>query len=157
MSQPTVYLAGPITGCTYNGCTEWRQSVKAELADAGIRGFSPMRGKEYLEQIARDVPLTADGDKYAIQGAMSTNRGIMTRDRWDATRCDFLLANLLGATKASIGTVMEIAWADLSRIPVIAVMEKEGNPHEHGMVLEALGFRVETLDEAVHILKAALL
>jgi hypothetical protein len=37
----------------------------------------------------------------------------MTRDRFDATRCDVLLVNLLGAERVSIGTMMEVAWADL--------------------------------------------
>jgi hypothetical protein len=36
-------------------------------------------------------------------------------------------------------------------------MEKTGNPHEHMMVNEAIGFRVETLDEAVHVTRSILL
>lgn len=152
----TVYLAGPITGFNYKGCTAWRERAIAELAQEGITGLSPMRGKEYLEAIARDVPFTCDGDKYAIQGPLSTNRGIMTRDRWDATRCDVLLVNLLGAKAVSIGTVMEIAWADSRRTPIVCVMEREGNPHEHGMIAEALGYRVPTLDEALLLIKAIL-
>jgi hypothetical protein len=80
----------------------------------------------------------------------------MTRDRFDATRCDVLLVNLLGAERVSIGTVMEIAWADLRRTPIVAVME-EGNVHEHGMVNEAIGFRVTTLDEALNIIKSILI
>jgi hypothetical protein len=36
-------------------------------------------------------------------------------------------------------------------------MEPEGNPHEHGMILEAIGFRVPGLEEALHIIKAMLL
>ncbi len=116
-----------------------------------------MRGKEYLEAIAKDKPFTADGDKYAVQGVLSTNRGIMTRDRWDATRCDVLLVNFVDAAqgKVSIGTCMEIAWADLKRIPIVCAMEK-GNAHEHGMIFEALGYRVNTLDEALDIVKAIL-
>ncbi|MGZ5095552.1 MAG: hypothetical protein ACXWCH_30925, partial [Burkholderiales bacterium] len=79
---------------------------------------------------------------------------VMTRDRFDATRCDVLLVNLLGTTRVSIGTVMEIAWADAKRIPIVVAMEPQGNPHEHMMIAEAIGFRVPTLDEALHIVKA---
>jgi Nucleoside 2-deoxyribosyltransferase. len=155
--QPTVYLAGPITGCSFNGCTDWRNDAIAQLAQSGIRGLSPMRGKEHLSHVKE---FTSDGDKYrelyGVNHVMSTNRGIMTRDRFDATRCSALLVNLLGATRVSVGTVMEIAWADAKRTPIVAVMEEEGNPHHHGMVLEAIGFRVATLNEAIHVLKVML-
>jgi hypothetical protein len=154
----TVYLAGPITGCSYGECTDWRQYAIHELAQHGIKGLNPMRGKEYLSHVEK---FTADGNKYGemhgVRNVMSLNRGIMTRDRWDATRCDALLVNFLGAPQISIGTSMEIAWADLSRIPIVCAMEDVGNPHEHGMILEAIGFRSATLDEALHVLKSMLL
>ena len=152
----TVYLAGPITGLNFKGAVDWRNYARAELAKAGVVGLSPMRGKEYLEAIARDTAFTADGDKYAIQGPLSTNRGIVTRDRFDALRCDVLLVNWAGADRVSIGTVMEVAWADSRRTPIVCVMEPEGNVHAHGMISEAIGFRVGTLDEGLHICKAIL-
>lgn len=52
---------------------------------------------------------------------------------------------------------MEIAWAYQARIPVVAIMESENNPHEHGMIREAIGFRVETVDEAINVVRAILL
>jgi nucleoside 2-deoxyribosyltransferase len=153
----TVYLAGPIAGLTFSGCVDWRRYAIVELSKAGIRGLSPMRGKEYLEEIARTEPFTADCDAYAIQGPLSTNRGIMTRDRWDATRCDVLLANFAEAAPGvvSIGTCMEVAWADLKRTPIVAVLPKD-NIHAHGMILEAIGYRLDTLEEALFVTKAIL-
>jgi nucleoside 2-deoxyribosyltransferase len=151
--KPTVYLAGPITGLNYNGCTEWREEVTAALAP-GIKAFSPMRAKAYLKSIAE---ISGTGVEYAHMGVLSQARSVMTRDRFDATRCDVLLVNLLGAKAVSIGTVMEMAWADLARTPIVCVMEKTGNQHEHMMVNEAIGFRVETLDEAVHVINSILL
>lgn len=149
----SVYLAGPITGLDFNGCTDWRKLAVAELADAGIKGLSPMRGKDYLDGLGI---LDGVGTKYAHLGVMSNPRGVMTRDRFDATRCDALLVNLLGAKIPSIGTIMEIAWADLCRTPIICAMEAEGNPHEHMMIHEALGYRVTTLEEAIDIAKVML-
>lgn len=148
-----VYLAGPITGLSYSGCTDWRAVAKDELAKSGIGGLSPMRGKEYLAHLET---ISGTGEEYAHLGVLSNSRGIMTRDRFDATRCDVLLVNLLGAKAVSIGTVMEIAWADLSRIPIVCAIEEKGNPHEHMMVTEALGYRVPSLDEALHICRAIL-
>lgn len=143
----TVYLAGPITGCTYDGCTDWRNYAKANLAVAGIVGLDPMRAKDYL---AKETTL---GNNYAHP--LSCPRGIMTRDHWDCTRCDVLLVNLRGAKTISIGTVMEIAWAWDNGIPIVCVMEA-GNPHEHAMIQEAIGFRAYCLDEGLAIAKAIL-
>lgn len=149
----SVYLAGPISGLSFGECTDWRNAAIKQLAEAGIEGLSPMRAKEYLAGLGE--PLGPDGDKYKILSPLSTNRGIMTRDRWDATRCDVLFANLLDAKTVSVGTVMEIAWADLKRTPIVAVME-EGNKHDHGMIFEAIGFKVKTVQEGLNIVKAIL-
>lgn len=146
-----VYLAGPITGLTYDGATDWRDHANAELAEFGIKGLSPLRAKEYLRQVGA---LTGTGEEYAHLGVLSLPRGVTTRDRYDATRCDALLVNLLGAERVSIGTVMEIAWADLCRIPIVVTIEENGNPHEHMMIAEAIGFRVPTLDEAIRVIAA---
>ncbi|KPK54153.1 MAG: hypothetical protein AMS22_06220, partial [Thiotrichales bacterium SG8_50] len=86
---------------------------------------------------------------------LSCSRGIMTRDRFDCTRCDLLVVNFLGATKVSIGTVMEIAWADLKRIPIIVISEDD-NIHNHGMISEATGFRVESVETALTVAEAIL-
>ena len=152
--MPTVYLAGPITGLTYAGATDWRHAVIEDLEAHGIKGLSPMRAKEYLASL--DKPISGTGEEYAHLGVLSLPRGVMTRDRFDATRCNVLLVNLLGAKAVSIGSVMEIAWADAYRIPIVCVIEPSGNPHELMMIAEALGYRVATLTEAVHVIKAIL-
>lgn len=151
----TVYLAGPIAGLGYAAAVDWRDDVIAQLAADDIKGLSPMRAKEYLKHVERDVGFSATCEEYGHLSPMSSPRGIMTRDRYDATRCDVLLVNLIGAARVSVGTVMEIAWADLCRTPIVVAMEP-GNVHEHAMVNEAIGFRCGTLDEAVHIVRSIL-
>lgn len=151
MRDKLVYLAGPITGLSYNGCTEWRQSAIEKLAQHGITGLSPMRAKEYLSHLEK---ISGTGKEYAHMGVFSTPKGIVTRDYYDCTRCDVLLVNLLGAKIVSIGTMAEIAWAWAKRTPIVLVMEAEGNPHEHMFVTEMAGFRVATLDEALDVVVA---
>lgn len=146
MSQ--VYLAGPITGLSFQGCTDWRNYAIERLSEFGVQGLSPMRAKEYLAQLET---ISGHGREYQHLGVFATSRGVMTRDFWDCTRCDIVLVNLLGAKAPSLGTVMEIAWAFQARIPVVCAIEKEGNPHEHMMIHEAIGFRVESLDEALNV------
>ena len=145
-----VYLAGPITGLTFEGCTDWREFAIKELKAVGITGLSPMRAKDYLKNE------TFIGDEYQ-NTVLSSSRGIITRDRWDTTRCDLILVNFLGAGIVSIGTVMEMAWADICRIPIIAVMKPGGDLHDHSMIREVIGFRVESLEEGLRVAKAILL
>lgn len=150
----SVYLAGPITGLTYDQGQDWRDYAELCLRNIGIEALSPLRAKSYLRKL--HGPISGTGEEYAHLGPMSLPRGVMTRDRFDATRCDVLLVNLLGAEKVSIGTVMEIAWADLKRTPIVVAIEPIGNPHEHMMINEAIGFRTPDLDEAINITTAIL-
>lgn len=149
----TVYLAGPITGLSFRGCTDWRNEAIKDLSAAGIKGLSPMRGKDYLAHLEK---ISGTGEEYKHLGVLATPRAVMTRDRFDATRCDVLLVNLIGAAQVSIGTVMEIAMADIKRTPIVCAIEPRNNPHEHMMIAEAIGFRVASLEAALHTVKAIL-
>lgn len=139
------YLAGPITGCSYEECTEWRDEFAALCPD--IECYSPMRGKMYLSGEAKI-------DAEYSDRVLSTARGIMTRDYFDCCRCDFLVINLSGASRVTIGSCMELAWAFMRQIPVIAIMEAEGNIHEHPMVNEAISYKVQTVEEAAYVANA---
>jgi nucleoside 2-deoxyribosyltransferase len=145
----TVYLAGPITGLSWEGSTDWRKMATRRLAAAGLIGLSPLRSKDYLAGV------TTLADAYDSVHVLSTGHGIVTRDRWDATRCDVLLVNVLGAERVSIGTVLEIAWADAHRTPIVLAMES-GNVHDHAMVRDLVGFIVPTLDDALGVVVALL-
>lgn len=144
-----VYLAGPISGLSYDESCNWRQQVIDRLPD-GIGGLSPMRAKSYLSTES------SIGDQYP-DWPLSTQRGIYARDIFDCHRADVVLVNLLGAEKVSIGTVMEIAWAANNNVPVVLVMEKEGNIHDHAMIREACPFRTDDLNEAIDLVSAILL
>lgn len=145
----SVYLAGPISGLDYAGAQGWRDRAGALLAARGIVGLSPLRAKQYL---AAAGPLAVDG--YAQP--LSTAKGLTTRDRMDCTRSDLVIANLLGADRVSVGTMIELGWADGARNPIVLVMEKEGNVHEHAMVRELAGFVVDTVDQACDLAVAIL-
>lgn len=148
--MPRVYLVGPITGLDYKGATDWRDFAKEELSKYGIEALSPMRCKEYLLQ----ERIIKSG--YSDLNVLSKGKGITTRDRNDVMTSDLILANFLGATKVSIGSVLEYAWADAFRKPIITVIEKEGNVHEHAMLNELTGFRVETLEAGILVARAVL-
>src|SRR5260221_3158206 len=106
-----VYLAGPISGLDWKQAAEWRQYVEENLSDFAIECLSPLRFKNFLatEKSIRD--------SYPDHPLAST-RAIYTRDRWDVSRSDVVFVNFLGATKVSIGTVLEIALADMFNKPI---------------------------------------
>jgi len=147
MKEFLLYCAGPITGVSFGESTDWREIIAKKLP-AHVHAVSPMRGKKYL------------ADEKNIKDAyenhpLSSQKGITCRDRMDVMRCDAILVNFLGASKVSIGSVLEIAWADAWRKPIIIVMEK-GNIHDHAMIREMAGFITDNLDDAVKIATAVL-
>lgn len=147
-----VYLAGPIRGLTYGECTEWRDYATIKLAEMGHTGVSPMRGKDYLKEYGK---LNGDskGDGSYDQFPMSSQQGLFRRDIFDVKTCDVLLANFEGATQLSIGTCMEIQRAyDLGKYVITVV--QPGSLHDHAFIRQASSVCVETLDQALVILKA---
>lgn len=143
-----LYLAGPITGLSYGESTDWRKYVQDNLPDY-IRGVSPMRGKDYLK--GQDA-IKANYEELPL----SSQSGIVTRDRMDVMRSDMVLVNFLGVEKVSIGSVIEIGWADAFRKPIILIMEKEGNVHSHPMIRGLSGYVVHEMDTAISIAIAVL-
>lgn len=139
-----VYLAGPITGLTYGGATDWREAAELFLHQYGVEALSPMRGKKYLEKEK------VIADEYAGQAdwPLSMAAGFTSRDRSDCMNADIVLANFEGAEKVSIGTVMECAWADAFRTQLIVVMD-EDNVHNHAMVRQVSAYRVGTLAQGL--------
>lgn len=145
MTKPSLYLAGPITNQPWESVVEWRNYVTKQC-HPDIDCFSPLRGKIYL------AGETSIKDQYN-EHIMSTQRAILARDHYDATRRDLLFVNLLEAERVSIGTVMEIAWAHEARIPIVLCMKDtvngKKNPHDHAMVREACPFIVSSVDDGI--------
>ena len=151
-----VYLGGTITGATHGEATGWRNYVSQQMPSE-IICMSPMRAKDYLD----GVDAKTDSEHRILEcyedHPLSSQRGIMARDRNDVMRADLLFFNLMdNGNRVSIGSVIEVGWGDMLRKPIVIVMDK-ANLHNHAMVREAAGFVVDNLDEAIWITKAVLL
>lgn len=142
-----IYLCGPISGLTYQDANGWRTEFGRRL-NSGIAVLSPMRAKNFLQGE------NALKDNY--DHILATQRGITARDRYDTMRADLIVANFLGAKTVSIGSCIELGWADAARVPVIAIMEREGNKHEHAMVNEIVSFKVHCVEDAALVANAIL-
>ena len=144
-----VYLAGPMTGLNYKESIGWREHAAFLLDSKWLKTLSPLRCKKFLEYEGTLHALGYEGN------VMTLPRGVIARDRFDCVRCDVLFVNLLGAKQISIGTAMEMAWANLKQIPIVCVMETD-NPHEHAMLSQTIDFRVDTVAEGIECVKAIL-
>lgn len=112
----TVYLCGPINGCTDEECRDWREFVKQGLHQE--KTLDPMR-RDYRGREAESV------------------REIVELDKIDVAQSDVLLVNY---TKPSVGTSMEIiyAWQLGKQIVVVAPPGESLSPwlvyHSHAVL-----------------------
>jgi len=151
MGNKSIYLAGAIRGLSYGGAVDWRNEVKTAMAPCNIVCYSPMRHKEFMERESNGaMPYSFELD------VLTSSKGIMTRDRMDVMNADLIFVNLLGTDKVSIGTMIELGWADAFRKPVVIAME-ENNIHRHAMVDQIPGFIVTSLHEAIDVTKNILM
>jgi len=151
MNRASIYLAGPISGLSWQESVAWREDISQRFAPMGIDCYSPLRAKSYLR------PEGDIADCYE-EHVLSSQRGIFARDWYDCLRCDMVFVNFLNAKTPSLGTAMEIAWAYDNKKPIVLVIEPDGsNPNDHAMLREACRFQVPTVEEGIWVAKTVLL
>jgi nucleoside 2-deoxyribosyltransferase len=136
-----VYLVGPISNTNAAYAFAWRDYATSVLESFGIRTIDPLRNLDELRNESR------------IQSAYpewlwTTERAVVHRSLYDVRRSDVVLANFLGATERSVGSIVEIAVAYDRNIPVVVVLEP-GNPNDHMFIREMAAVRTETLDDGI--------
>ena len=142
MSKPLVYLAGTIKHTSYTGATHWRQNAARYLNELGIATLDPMRGKDFLKGL---MPLGATfGETFDFE-----------RDRWDVQNCDVIFCNLMYTEQVSIGTVIEIAWADVFGKYIVVAMN-DNNIHQHGMLRQTASIVFNDFEEALRYIPTLL-
>lgn len=144
----TVYLAGPITGLTYEEARDgWRKEF-ASLMPEHVLCNSPMRGKEFL---AKRGILAADPDTYT-DNPMATASGIVTRDFFDVRTSDVMVACFLEANGiASLGTAVEFGMAYVVDTPIVMIADADCMHAKHVFLGEIAGYHVATLEEGARI------
>ena len=127
----TVYLAGPITGLSYESATGWRRKVADALPMHEV--LDPMRGKEDLA-----------GASLLAAGLCTTE--MAQRDLADIDRCDVVLVNFQGARQMSVGTVAEIGYAFGRSKKVMVVFD---DLHAHPFLMAMVRWTPWSLEEAI--------
>lgn len=152
-SAKTVYLAGPITGCTWEEANDWRTTVIHNLGHANIKGISPLRCE----------PLV--GSRYAMgyeDPKFGTSRSIAAKNFFDVQACDMLLAYMpltrredgttagLPQQQHSKGTLCELAWGFALRKPTILVTD-DLNLAQHPVVNACAGWLLDNLEDGIEV------
>jgi len=154
MRTEFVYLAGPMSGLTYEDALAWRveatealRRISASASSVHYHTLDPCRGKEYLTGSV-------------LAGVDTKDQGwgdiIVPRDKYDVLRSAIVLVNLLPGEKVgkvSIGTMFEIAWAaDHGRYTIVVM--RHGDPvHDHEFVRKNASIVVPNLDAAYECIK----
>jgi len=144
-----IYLAGPITGKSFDEVMNRYREKTAILTDFGYYVLSPMTAKGGLKGVSA---FTSTGNA----GPVANDHSIFERDRWMVTQAEVVLADLSNAHAVSIGTMMELAWASYLGKHTVLVMG-DGNVHDHAFVKEAADVRFPTLEDAYDYLKELIL
>jgi nucleoside 2-deoxyribosyltransferase len=160
-----VYLAGPIAGLTYEEATySWREKVINQLggmyylgedndvAEAvNVQCYTPMRGKIFLKGTG-----TVIGKQGYEDHPMSSMQGIIGRDRNDVMNADLVFMNVHGAKAVSIGTTVELGWADAFRKPIVLILDK-GGMHDHAFYKGLATYVCDSLEQGIECAKALLI
>lgn len=140
-----IYLAGPISGKSYDEVCNRLANTSLRLKLMGYEVQNPMTGKGQLrtekEFVARDY-----------RHPVATNHAIIERDRWMVKRSDVVFVNLMEAEEKSIGSIMELAWAHDNGVHTVVAMPETG-PHNHAFIIEAADILFHDAEEAIQYLK----
>lgn len=135
MSQHQCYLAGPM-----DPGETWRATASRFLEGSGVKVVMP----EFLERYVQRFGVTAE----------EAGKILTARDRRFASESDYVLVNFTGSESRSMGTCVELGWADNGHTITVAV-NPPGNPHHgHPIVHSVCDFTVDTLAEALYIIEA---
>ena len=134
----TVYLSGPMGGCTHDEMRAWRLYTAEQLNTRNVLCTDPTRS-----MLPDHTPL-------------ETERWINRRDFFDCTNASVILVNLVGMKTLSIGTIMEVAWAYQKQIPVIVVCDEDCYAMKHPMMKDSVTQEARSLEEGIGLVKELL-
>ncbi len=151
MRWPTVYLAGPIGGCSAVEANDWRTHCMDFLDDYNITAVSPLRCEPII------------GQRYDISGnsndpKVGSARAIGSKNIFDVRHCDMTLVYLpreLNERKPSYGTIIELGWAHMLGKPTVVVSDDPA-VLGHPVIGSCAGWLLDDLDEGLEVVAGIL-
>jgi len=131
MKQYKVYLSGPIASLSPSEALEWRVYARAflkEYSNDQVIGICPMRHSTYKD--------TGRLDRKAVD-ILKDAAACYARDKNDIKECDLVFVNVMSPPeRISMGTNIEVGWADAFGKPIIAAVD-EGGVYEKDLLFRA--------------------
>ena len=140
-----IYIAGPITGLSYDQVMGRFKEQSDTLKSYGYDVLCSMVGKDYLKD-----EKFLHGEGYATPA--SNSHAIKGRDMWMVRQCDVILIDFSAGDVASIGSCFEMAWANMLGKHIVVVVP-EGNIHQHAFVTECADIVFPAIEDAYRYLK----
>lgn len=134
-TKPQIYLAGPMPMPD-----TWRAEAKDRLEDLGLKAVQPELLADYC---------TRFGVSKEQAGQILTER-----DRKFASESEYVLVNFTGSTSRSMGTCVELGWADNGFTTTVVINPPDQPHYWHPIIRNTSDYTVETLDEALDIIEA---
>ena len=125
----SIYLAGPIAGCTDDQCKAWREQVKEQLGDKFVM-FDPFK-RDYRGRMGKD-----------------DIKEIVEQDKAEIREADLVLANVW---QFSVGTIMEICYAYEQNKKVLTICPVNYNDLSPWLIYHS-NYLVTSLDRAIELI-----
>lgn len=143
----TVYLAGPITGCTKGEANDWREYVRTAILPYDLQGISPLRCEPIIGE--RYEPNYADPK-------FGTARAIASKNFFDVAACNMTFAFLPSwSPQLSSGTLIEMGAAKMAHKPLVLVTD-DPRAIDHPVINAVAGWLVPTLDDGIEVVTGVL-
>jgi nucleoside 2-deoxyribosyltransferase len=134
----TVYLAGPITGLTLRRARGWRKRACQLLRAGGLDAFDPTDGLRDDGSVVEAAPRADVSDADLVARCRAALAGSVA------------MIALLAGDRLSLGTVVELGWADAFGVPVIGIVAR-GSAYDHPFARQIVAYPCHTLPQAVLI------
>lgn len=138
--KPSVYLAGPVGGCSVEEANSWRDYVAEKLEDHGIVGISPLRCEPSI-----DGEYKADG--YHADKKFGTIQAIGAKNEFDVRNCNMILAYF---PSTSFGTMVEVGMGKALHTPVVVVTDLP-QVAKHPVIQYCASWSLDNLDDGLDV------
>ena len=148
-TYPTVYLAGPILGCTADEANDWRKDFADRLYEQCIRGISPLRCEPLIRE--KYEPFYEDP-------RFGTKQAIAAKNFFDLKECDITLAYLPipeEGKQQSWGTIGELVGAHVLGKTTILV-SNDPKVLDHPLLSCAGSWILNDLEDAYQVIVGVL-
>lgn len=139
-----VYLVGPISGCSYEEASNWRETATRLIESRGHSVFNPMAGKDCLK--------SEDNIAFSYEDhLMLKSTHIFQADLHRIKHSDVLFCNLQNLKGYSIGSFFEIGYG-YAMNKVIIIVTDDKTIAEHPFIKNS-SFVVYSIEEGIKILE----